>query len=234
MSMITLTAWSLWDRRQETGDKHGFTLVEFLVVMTLMLVIGGGLLTSFLVGRTSYLSADAYIIVQQEARKAFNNMVRELRESATITCGTDTAFPSPPGVSCSSSGANARLNLQLVTGYIAGTGVTLGSESVVNGWVHYAMIGTAPNQQLIRWRSAAGTPADLPVPTSATCVAPDCRVLANNVKSVAFTATDTDATADGEADVVTVNIEVEYTNSMLPGGSMTTGVLSSSVKLRNT
>jgi len=201
--------------------RRGFTLVEFLVVTTLMLVIGGGLLTSFLVGRTSYLSADAYIIVQQEARKAYNNMVRELRESATITCDTNPSFTGD----CT----NSRLNFQLVTGYIAGSGVTLGSETVPNGWVHYALIGTVPDQQLIRWRDTVpggGTPS--------SCSAPDCRVLANNVKSVTFAVDDTDDDPTPlDADVVTVNVEVEYESSMLPGGSMTTGGLSSSVKLRN-
>src|SRR3989338_2492892 len=63
----------------------GFTLVELIVVSALLMIVGGGLLTTFMTGQTSYLSADAYAQVQQEARRAFDNVVRELREAGNVT-----------------------------------------------------------------------------------------------------------------------------------------------------
>ena len=49
----------------------------------LALVIGA-LLVTFLSGQSSYLSMDASIQVQEETRRAFDTMVRELREAGQV------------------------------------------------------------------------------------------------------------------------------------------------------
>jgi len=163
--------------------KCGFTLVEILVVSVLMLVLGGALLTVFLVGQTSSISADAYIQVQQEARKALDIMVRELRESAKVSCNI-AAWPAGALQECTTNTNDRRLNFQVVLGY--GTtspcnpdpGICLGANNVKNNWVHYAIInGPNGTKQLVRYVDASELGA-----TPAVCNPASCRVLANNVK----------------------------------------------------
>ena len=70
-------------------QRKGFTLTEILIVAALLLILGVGLLTVFLNGQTSYLSADAYVQVQQESRKAFDNAVQELRSAGNVSLSAD-------------------------------------------------------------------------------------------------------------------------------------------------
>ena len=204
-------------------EDKGFTLVEILVVTSLFFVIGAGLLTTFLTGQSSYLSTDAYIQVQQESRKAFDNVVRELRESGTISCGP-TAIATCPAV------LTPRLNFRTALSYDPIAGISWGSDGVVGQCTHFAIIGAGNNAQLIRWTDGAATTGPV-----LPCAGPTCRVLANNVNTATsgFLATDISNPADFTADVVTLQLEILYTNPALPGGSQRTGMLRSQVRLRN-
>jgi type II secretory pathway pseudopilin PulG len=65
-------------------------LLEVMVVLLLFSLVLGGLLTTLLTGQASYASAEAYVQVQQEVRRAFDDMTRELREAGgTITAAAD-------------------------------------------------------------------------------------------------------------------------------------------------
>ena len=199
-------------------ESVGLTLIELLLVTALFFVIAGALLTALLSGQTSYLSADAALQVQEEARRAFDVIVRELRESGPAAGPTLTADV-PTG-----SGFN-QLNFQIARGYndvgCANT-ICWGSENANGEWIHYAVIDdpTLPDAndlQLVRCVNAA----------QATAIASGagCRVLANDIQSVTF------AYAGGE---VTVNLQVQYNDPRLPGGGRaSTQPLSSRVRLRN-
>ena len=106
---------------------YGFTLVELTVVSALLLILGGGLLTTLLTGQTSYLSADAYIQVQEEARKAFDNMVRELREAGGPLVSVS---PNPP------AGPGTQLDFQVALGYDldGGAGAVAGCPDAAVCW----------------------------------------------------------------------------------------------------
>ena len=66
--------------------RAGFTLLEVMVVLVLFSLVVGGLMTTLLTGQASYAVSEAYIQVQQEVRRAFDDMTRELREAGgTIT-----------------------------------------------------------------------------------------------------------------------------------------------------
>ena len=60
---------------------RGFTLIEMLVSIGIAGTLAAALIVSLLIGRETYLSSSASIDVQQEARRAFQTMVQELRES---------------------------------------------------------------------------------------------------------------------------------------------------------
>ncbi len=213
---------------QGVAYKKAFTLVEMLMVMMLFLITGGGLITTFLTGRTSYLSSDAYIQVQQEARKGFDNMVRELRESGNVSCNADIA-----GAACINQ---QQLNFQVAMGFNAGAIQWGDGRQPANAanWVHYGFLLNPDNNpattdnQLIRYE---GTQVQIP---PANCVAPTCRVLANNVVTAGANPSSFSWTpAPANTNVVTINLNIMYQNAALPGGNQTTGLLTSRVKLRN-
>ena len=205
-------------------EKSGFTLVELIVVSALLMIVGGGLLTTFITGQTSYLSADAYVQVQQEARRAFDNVVRELREAGNVT----------------PTGATNQLNFQIARGYNTEPGsattspqgcqsppaICWGSENATGEYVHYATLaaGSGNAAQLIRWTD--GNPVLTWSAGTACTAAASCRVLANHVNSANFNY------ASGTK-VVTVSLKIQYNSPLLPGGSQSTPTLISQVKLRN-
>ena len=194
---------------------NGFTLVETMIVTLIAVVIGAAVLTSLMVGRTTFIFSDASALVQQEARRAFDNTVRELRESATMSCGE---------AATTASCTNDRVNFQIVRGYDAATQtLQLGSEASNGEFVHYIITGAGTNAQLVRCRSAAATTA-----TASFGDFSGCRVLANYVNGGPST-----FSWDSPGNVVTVTLEVEYRHPILPTGSRRTGVLTSRVRVRN-
>ena len=207
------------------SPSDGFTLTEIIIVAALFLILGAGLLTTFLTGQASYLSADAYIQVQQEARKAFDNMLRELREAgAEPGNAVQVKLPGNPG---------RQLDFQIALGY-AGGAITWGNENGATQWVHYLITN---NQVVTTGQDAAQLVRCATPGQNDPLTAPyaGCRVLANYVdgstSSFAY---------DAGNKVVTPTIEVRYRNPRLPGGTsaaaggfQTTGLLTSRVKLRN-
>ncbi len=205
---------------------RGFTLSEIIVVAALFLILGGGILTAFLTGQTSYFSADSYVQVQQEARRAFDYMVRELRESGNISCGAAAGGCATPAT------PSTRLNFQIALGYFSsaatspcGTvGVCYGNEAAANQWVHYVISGTGVTGNDTLYRCL--TPGQYDVIASYV----GCRVLANNVNG-----TNSSFLWDPAASVrsVTMNLQTRYQNTRIAGGSQQTGVLTTRVRLRN-
>lgn len=211
------------DRGHGTGE-HGFTLIEICIVALIFVVLSAGLITTFLTGRTSYMAADAYVQVQQESRRAFDTMIRELRESGA-----------KPGNLVTVTNGN-QLNFQIALGYNLTAqqpacpvdAVCWGSErDYWTGWVHYGVIGVGNNRQLVRYTdtNAAGGPPAACTPAN------NCRVLANY-----YTDPPTGTLFSynpGPPKTVTVTLQIQYANAILPTGSMSSPALSSKVTLRN-
>ena len=207
-------------------QSRGFTLVELLVVIVLFSVLGGALLTTLLTGQTSYFSAEASLQVQQEARRAFDAMVRELHEAGPVSGAAQlisTTNDVPTG-----SGLH-QLNFQIARGYNVPVdcpnAICWGSEVQVNDWVHYAVVvnnglPANNNRQLVRCVNASTT--------TAIASGVGCRVLANNVQSADFS-----YPADGDTGVVKVTLQTQVNSSALPQGSQQTKSLTTRVRLRN-
>ena len=209
-------------------SEAGFTLVELIIVSALLMIVGGGLFTTFITGQTSYLSADAYVQVQQEARRAFDNMVRELREAGAQTGQNITV--------ADGLAANSQLNFQIARGYNSEpacqapkpVGICWGSDNATGEWVHYALVSTDGNlattndNQIIRCVDATPSPSII----ATTGCSGGRRVLANHVQSLSFN-------YSPGTKVITVSLRVQYSSPLLPSGSQATPLLTSQVKLRN-
>ncbi len=193
---------------------NGFTLPEVLVVMVLVTVIAAAVFISFVVSRRAFLSADASIQVQQEARRALDALVTELRKAGNV----DTDLTTPGGNT--PAGGATRLNVQLAKGYNV-SGCTLnaicwGNDTTNGGWVHYLQNGT----QLVRCQSNASDT----VITNFT----GCRVVANGAQTFVVDYVNSTRT-------VTLHVAVQQTSPQLPGGTLSTGSapLMTQVRLRN-
>lgn len=201
----------------------GFTLVEIIMVSVIVIVVAGGFLTAFLTGQTSYLSSDSAVQVQYEARRAFDAMVRELRQ-ARVNAGT---------VITTLADGTRQLNFQVAKGYNLTTDpncpvndVCWGSEAQsTTGWVHYSIIGAAGNnRQLIRCINTDETGA------VEAYAAASCRVLAN---AVLTTAGVDNFSYDANNRFVTINLQIEVIHPGLPTGRYTAPRLTTRVRLRN-
>lgn len=198
--------------------RRGFTLIELLIAMAIGIAVMGVLMVTFMISRSSYLSADASIRVQEEVRRAYDKMVRELREAGKVNNGV-TALNL------------ARLDFEIVRSYDTNAvpagcgGICWGNDFANNGWAHYL---TNANT-LYRCQSTAQNTAIVNYSTRCSGgVQPCCDVLALNVQN--FSADYNDATR-----AVTMRLETKVTSNQLAGGSMgvTPAPLIASVELRN-
>jgi prepilin-type N-terminal cleavage/methylation domain-containing protein len=61
----------------------GFTFVELLIVLLLVSIIGGALFSALYVNRNSWYAADAQISLQEELRRAMEQICDDLRQSSS-------------------------------------------------------------------------------------------------------------------------------------------------------
>ncbi|MBI3088408.1 MAG: type II secretion system protein [Candidatus Omnitrophica bacterium] len=160
------------------GARHrsaGFTLIEVMIVLTILLGVFGAVLISFLVGRRSHVAGDAYVQVQQEARRAVDEMIKELRGSTTdrlFLVGTDTVVFQVPNDNDDDGSVTT------------GGALEWGAPGVADGCIQYAFTGGQIQRTLL-----AG-PFDSEAQTCGDAAAGEpVWTVGNHVEDVTFTAT---------------------------------------------
>ena len=198
--------------RAPCSRRAGFTLVELLIATGIAVVLLGAMFLMLRGGRQAWVSQDALLQVQQEARRALDAMTRELRGVNHIN-SPDTDI----GIDFTDA---TRLNFQIDRGYnVAGCtsdAVCWGNDTTNDGWVHYLVI----NGQLARCQSDGADD----VVSDAT----GCRIVANQVASFSADYADSSRT-------VTLHLQVTRTSSELGGGALSVAPapLRAQVRLRN-
>jgi prepilin-type N-terminal cleavage/methylation domain-containing protein len=71
--------------------RAGFTLIELMVVMLIFSIISAAIFAVLAMGRQSWQIGTTRVEVQQEARKAMDSMLRDLRGASSIDPGTFVA-----------------------------------------------------------------------------------------------------------------------------------------------
>ena len=70
----------------------GFSLVELMIVLAIFSTILGAIYGVLSMSRSSYQTGDIQIVVQQEARKAMDKIVTELREGSSVNLSDEFPF----------------------------------------------------------------------------------------------------------------------------------------------
>ena len=207
------------------SGRRAFTLLEMLIVLTIFGVLMAALLVSFLISRSSFFSADSYIQVQQEARRALDTMVRELREAGWNTTTLNTCSPQTVGI-CATT---LQLEFQIALGYnLNATYPACPVDAVC--WGALDQNGTLQPGWTMRYRENAVTQQLVRQILNGGVLQPGIQVMANSLDTA-----NTSFFYNATNKVITVNLAVKQTNTQLAGGSMSTTPtpLVSRVKLRN-
>lgn len=193
------------------------TVFEVMLAAVIFGGISAILMGLLLIGRTSYVSADASLQVQQEARRAFDAIVKELHGAGQVN--NSVTIPEP-GVQ--------RLDFQIIRDYdtAACGGICWGTDDTIlpNGWVHY-VVDTADPQNVRLMRCITANRLDaIPVGFAG------CRVLANRVNQA-----NSFFSYDNGSGTVTVRLQIAIVSTQLPGGGMSLSptALVTRVRLRN-
>lgn len=135
--------------------RRAFTFIELLIAVAVFVVIGAVLMISLVISKRSFMSADASIQVQEQVRKAYDTMVRELREAGHVNANL------------------ARLDFQVAQSYDTTNcgGICWGDGATTGRWVHYLV----SNSKLYRCPSAGQNDAIADFTT--------CAFLATNVQN---------------------------------------------------
>ncbi len=185
----------------------GFTLIEMMVVMAIFSMIMASIFGVLAIGRSSWYQGTTQIDVQQEARKAMDKIVRELRESGSqkITVGaSQVTFQISTGVD-----ANGQIIWGACTNWANNTTTVAGyaiKYYLSNNKLYRSVLNSYPSG------SAVGTDT----------------VMANNVQSLTLT-------GNGPP-VTTVDIAVVTQKTVLQGGASLRNLqftLNSKATLRN-
>jgi prepilin-type N-terminal cleavage/methylation domain-containing protein len=186
-----------------TRRSRGFTVLELVISITIFAVLSGLVLVSLLTGNRTFATSQALMNVQQDARRALQNMTRELRGAGGTISGWGTnQFDFELGLG---------YDLTAVAGCAAGQfcwGATDSNGASNGAWkVRYTLIGTQLVRQVL---DAASLPQGL------------SRVLANNVAAVTF------VDVGGGQNTVGILLQVVDPN----GVTTSPGTLNAQVRLR--
>ena len=183
------------------------SLVEAILAAVIFVVIATAILVSMLMGDRAYTLNDAMVHVQEEVRRAFDNMVPELREGGGIITVT---------------GGN-QLEFQLALGYDLANPCP--NDAVC--WGAHDSAGANQADWRVRYRRN-GTQLVRELLNAAGAVQAGTRRLANDVSSLAFT-------YDAVTHMVTIQLQIRDTRPQLPGGGVNaaTSPLTTQVRMRN-
>ncbi len=200
--------------------KRGFTLGELIMVSGIFVAMLGVLGISMMMSRLAYMTTDTELYVQQEGRKALDNMATELRVGGNVNNNVSIGSP---GVQ--------RLDFQLDRGYnlappCPANAVCWGTDDPAfpTGWAHYVVdpVTAAPNGRLRRCMTANRLD---PMPVNFA----GCRVMANNVNPALAMTT---FLYDHPTRAITATLQVSVTSRQVSGGTLTTGALPLRVQIR--
>jgi hypothetical protein len=180
-----------------------------MVVAAITTLVMGAVFVSFLTGGKAFVSSEAYVYVQQQARQAIEQMVRELRQA--------------DGGSVVVSGGQDECTFKVMLGY--GLGGLCPLDNVCLG--AFDALGVPKKDWRVQYRLAGGVL--IREVLNDLGGVEETRNVAHDVNQLTFTH------VAGATNSVTMALKIEQASSQLPGGKMPSGPLPilTVAKLRN-
>ena len=190
--------------------------MEAVIATAVASLLGMAMIVALTFGRHSAAGLDVSVTVQQQARRAFDLMSREVAKAGNVTQGTS----STTGVTFTGA---TRVNFQVAQSYdstnCSSTGnICWGDGTTTGNWVHYVV---SSNTLYRCTDTAAG---------SAISSYTGCTTLGADVNT--FTIDYSTSTK-----IVTLKLAIQHSSNQVGGGSMSAGTsgtpLHEQIKLRN-
>ncbi|MBI4598111.1 MAG: hypothetical protein HY737_06925 [Candidatus Omnitrophica bacterium] len=202
----------------------GFSFLEVLIVLSATVLTVGVLFTLSIVSQRTFVSSEATLQVQQQARQALMSMTKELRRADSVLIAKAAGVAPPLGCGAVACCAGAQCEFQLVLGFdmvppcaagVACVGAQDANRVNQANWrLRYRVNGAQLLREILDDGGALmGT-----------------RVLANDVAQLSFS-------YDAAKRMVTAQVETRQTSSQLPGQvrsvTPTQTPITTRVRLRN-
>jgi prepilin-type N-terminal cleavage/methylation domain-containing protein len=116
-------------KKNVTKNKNGFSLIELMVVVTILSLMVLGLVTFFSGGARSWISGQSQLKAQREARMVMDSMVKEIREGKKVesvsTNSVTISYPAALG--------KANVTFALINGQILRNNVNILIDNIPGG-----------------------------------------------------------------------------------------------------
>jgi prepilin-type N-terminal cleavage/methylation domain-containing protein len=120
----------LIENNKYTKNNKGFSLIELMVVVTILSFMVIGLVTFFSGGARSWISGQNQLKAQREARMAMDRMVKEIREGQKVVSGSyedvvEISFPAALG--------EENVTFELINGQVLRNNVNILIDNIPEG-----------------------------------------------------------------------------------------------------
>lgn len=113
-----------------TKNHRGFSLIELMVVVTILSLMVLGLVTFFSGGARSWISGQSQLKAQREARIVMDSMVKEIREGKKVE---NDSYENGVTISYPAALGKEPVTFELVNGQILRNGVNILIDNIPGG-----------------------------------------------------------------------------------------------------
>jgi prepilin-type N-terminal cleavage/methylation domain-containing protein len=116
-------------KNKYTKNHRGFSLVELMIVVTILSLIVLGLVTFFSGGARSWISGQSQLKAQREARMVMDTMVKEIREGKKVESGYENGVT----ISYPAALGKSPVTFKLIGGQVLRNGVNILIDNIPEG-----------------------------------------------------------------------------------------------------
>ena len=132
-------------KNKYTKNHRGFSLIELMIVVTILSLMVLGLVTFFSGGARSWISGQSQLKAQREARMAMDSMVKEIREGKKVENGSvdsvTISYPTAPAFS-----GKEPVTFKLINGQILRNNVNILIDNIPGGGLTFVYFDNEENE----------------------------------------------------------------------------------------
>jgi prepilin-type N-terminal cleavage/methylation domain-containing protein len=121
-------------KNKYTKNHRGFSLIELMIVLTILSLMVLGLVTFFSGGTRSWISGQSQLKAQREARIVMDSMVKEIREGKKVDAGYENGVT----VSYPTALGKSPVTFELINGKILRNNVNILIDNIPGGGLTFS------------------------------------------------------------------------------------------------